>query len=294
MPSEIHTAVSSLGMNLGAIYVGSTVAAILFGITNLQTLIYYKKYPDDWWIYRYSVAILWVLDVLHIVLSMHAVYHYLVDLFGDYLGLFHIIWSFKLQLLICLIICIWVEALYAVRIWKLTALGSGIYSVYDAYSISNFLLIPTIKGSICVLFSVAVTSDFVIALSMCYYLHKRRQASAFTSTSDMLFSLMRLVVISGLATSACSLFTLITYLVWQNSLVFLGVDLILSKLYVNSLLAMLNSRRVHEAHTNSGYSGPKVARITYRDCGTKANNSIPQMDSIASLDHAKEGVDFPV
>ncbi len=29
--------------------------ASLFGITNLQVVIYYKKYPNDWWFYRYSV-----------------------------------------------------------------------------------------------------------------------------------------------------------------------------------------------------------------------------------------------
>ncbi|PBK79558.1 hypothetical protein ARMGADRAFT_120401 [Armillaria gallica] len=306
MSSQIASTVPSLGMTLGAVYIGATVAAIFFGISNLQMVIYYKNYPDDSWIYRYSVAIIWILDALHVALSTHAVYHYLIDLFGNYLGLYHIVWSFKLQLLICMVMIIWVEALYAVRLWKLgghfnrtlswivvltvaIALGSGIFSVYDAYSISNFLLIPSIKGSICVLFAMAATSDFIIAFSMCYYLHKSREASAFSSTSDMLYGLMRLVVISGLATSTCSLLTLITYLVWQDSLIFLGVDLILPKLYVNSLLAMLNARRDHRA-TNKAPSVPKVLRFTYKDSSTEANTSIPPMPSITSLEHPKEGL----
>ncbi|KAK0471484.1 hypothetical protein IW261DRAFT_1571999 [Armillaria novae-zelandiae] len=323
MSSQIASDIPSLGMTLGAIYVGATVAVMqvnliflviiirisvnsLFGISNLQMVIYYKNYPDDSWIYRYSVAIIWIVDALHVALSTHAIYHYLIDSFGNYLGLYHIVWSFKLQLLICMVMIIWVEALYALRLWKLgghfnqtlpwivvltvvLALGSGIFSVYDAYSISNFLLIPTIKGSICVLFAVAATSDYIIAFSMCYYLHKSREASAFSSTSDMLYGLMRLIMISGLATSTCSLLTLVTYLVWQDSFVFLGVDLILPKLYVNSLLAMLNSRKDHRV-TNSASPGQKVLRFNYKDSGTELNTSIPPMQSITSLEHAKEGL----
>ncbi|SJL15302.1 uncharacterized protein ARMOST_18795 [Armillaria ostoyae] len=271
-----------------------------------------------------------ILDALHVALSTHAIYHYLIDSFGNYLGLDHIVWSFKLQLLICMVMIIWVEALYAVRLWKLgghfnrtllwivvltvaIALGSGIFSVYDAYSISSFLLIPSIKAccrSICALFAVAATSDFIIAFSMCYYLHKSREASAFSSTSDMLYGLMRLVVISGLATSTCLLLTLVTYLVWQDSLVFLGVDLVLPKLYVNSLLAMyipmamppslyelnvhrLNSRKDHHG-MNSASREQKVLRFTYKDSHTEVNTSIPPMQSIASLEHAKEGLDHNV
>ncbi len=62
-----------LGETLGALYVGATLAAVyvtflshktcfhpfgsFFGITNLQAVIYYKNYPNDWWIYRYSVRL---------------------------------------------------------------------------------------------------------------------------------------------------------------------------------------------------------------------------------------------
>ncbi|KAK0207352.1 hypothetical protein IW262DRAFT_660602 [Armillaria fumosa] len=55
---------------------------------------------------------------------------------------------------------------------------------------------------------------------------------------------MRIVVISGLLTSTCSLLTLISYIVWPDTLIFLAIGtFILPKLYINSLLAMLNSRK---------------------------------------------------
>lgn len=119
MALQNPTTAPSLGMTFGAVYIGATVAAILFGITNLQAVIYYKKYPDDWWVYRYSVAILWAFDALHVALGTHALYHYLIDLFGDYIALDDVVWSFKLQILFNLVIILGVQAIYAVRIWRL-------------------------------------------------------------------------------------------------------------------------------------------------------------------------------
>ncbi|PBK87437.1 hypothetical protein ARMGADRAFT_1016606 [Armillaria gallica] len=95
---------------------------------------------------------------------------------------------------------------------------------------------------------------------------------------------MRLGVISGLATSICSLLILITYLAWPNTLIFFGIDLILPKLYINSLLAMLNSRI---ARTNDSSDESKAVALTYNNSGTEvAHISIP-MESSVSLDHAK-------
>ncbi|KAK0457517.1 uncharacterized protein EV420DRAFT_1688878 [Desarmillaria tabescens] len=104
----------------GALYIGATVAAVLFGITNLQTVIYYKRYPDDWWVYRYSVALLWVLDTLHVTLSTHALYYYLidkVDIFRSLVGE-NAQWSFKLQFGINVLIVVYVQGVYAIRLWK--------------------------------------------------------------------------------------------------------------------------------------------------------------------------------
>lgn len=313
MASQNPTTAPSLGMTLGAVYIGATVAAILFGITNLQAVIYYKKYPDDWWVYRCSVAILWAFDALHVALGTHALYHYLIDLFGKYTALDDVVWSFKLQILFNMVIIFGVQVIYTVRIWRLghhfhqmlplfvvlclvVSGGTGIFAVYDSYLISSFLSIRSIKVSIYAVFSMAVISDFVIAFSMCYYLHKSREDSAFSSTSKMLLGLMRLVVISGLATSACSLITLITYLALPKTLIFLGIDFILPKLYINSLLAMLNSRKEHCVSTNGEHSMAKVLKFEPQNSGVDnedVNISI-SMQSFRSLNHRKEGLDFQV
>ncbi|PBK85034.1 hypothetical protein ARMGADRAFT_1036738 [Armillaria gallica] len=55
MSSQSSTALPSVGKTLGALYVGVTIATVLYGVTNLQSVIYYRRYPNDWWVYCYSV-----------------------------------------------------------------------------------------------------------------------------------------------------------------------------------------------------------------------------------------------
>ncbi|PBK81074.1 hypothetical protein ARMGADRAFT_815273 [Armillaria gallica] len=257
MNSQPSTVVPSIGETFGALYVGAIIASVLFGITNLQSVIYYKRYPNDWWLYRCSVALLWVLDTLHVVLSTHALYFYLIDMFGNLSGaLVQSVWYVsRAQLVVNVVIVIYVPGLYAIRLWKLgrhfhkvlpwfvfltmaSSLGAGIFMIYEISMTPNFSAISDIKTSIYAVFSTVAATDFVIALMMCYYLHKSRTAMNVSTTACRVLNLMRLVIVSGLATSTCSLLTLISYIAWPESLIFLGIVFILPKLYVNSLLAM--------------------------------------------------------
>ncbi|KAK0207366.1 hypothetical protein IW262DRAFT_662387 [Armillaria fumosa] len=248
MPLPTSTLIAAhfpLGLTLGAVYVGATIAAVFYGITILQTAIYYKQYPGDSWIFRNAVAVLWILDTLHVILTTHALYFYMVESFGDYSALFSIIWSFPLQLLVGMLIVVGVQALYAVRIWKLgrsihmvipwfiflavaASLGTGIYAIYDTYTLTTPFGIPTISTSIYVVFVTLAGADFCIASTMCYYLDKGTSMS-FSSTTKILVGLMRLAVISGLATSACSLLTLVAFMAWPKTLIFIAIHFILPK-----------------------------------------------------------------
>ncbi|PBK81114.1 hypothetical protein ARMGADRAFT_816338 [Armillaria gallica] len=247
--------VPSLGTTIGAAYVGAMLSSLLFGITVLQVFIYYRDYPNDWQLYRYSVGILWVLDAFHLSLTMHAVYHYTVDSFGDYAALGNVVWSFKLQILVNVVIIVFVQSLYAVRLWKfgrhfhrllpwtvifVVACGFavGVLLVYKTYTITTFAGLASMDWAIDAAFATSTGIDFFISFAVCYYLHKSRSISEFSSTNSRLLVLMWLVLMSGLVTSACSTVALVTYIVLPNTLVFLGVEFLLTKLYVNSLLSM--------------------------------------------------------
>ncbi|KAK0190295.1 hypothetical protein F5146DRAFT_1137130 [Armillaria mellea] len=307
MAFYLSKSTTSLGNSLGALYVGATIAAILFGITNVQTLIYYKRYSNDLCIYRYSVALLWVLDALHVALSTHALYCYLIDWYGNIAAeLENDEWSFKLQLAV--LIVVYVEGLYAIRLCKVgrhfhktlpwfvslavaSSLGAGTFMVYGIYLTANFASITHTGYPVYIFFSTIVVADLLIAFMMWYYLYKSKAVMNFSSTTAVLVRLMRLVLVSGLATSACSLLTLLAYIVWPKSLIFLGIDFILSKLYVNSLLAMFNYRPKHTSNKSTevhgGHSISAIVRVALHspeDSTAVTNIHIPLQDTRAFND----------
>ncbi|KAK0243630.1 hypothetical protein EDD85DRAFT_976359 [Armillaria nabsnona] len=300
MSSQPSPDIPSLGDTFGALFVGATIGAILFGIMNVQMLIYYKRYPNDWSLYRHSVTLFWVLETVHIALGTHALYHYLInmDLRGaleadivsyavrrrnsvnltDHLSFQELqaassyqgeFWShFERFLPEWLLTYVWtivfVQGLYAIRLWKLgrhfhkivpwfvfivvgASVGAGIFLSYDLYVPPNLASIFIINRSIYPFFSIIIVTDLTIAFMMCYYLYKSRAAMHFSSMAGILLGLMQLVLVSGLATSVSSLVSVFTYIAWPKTLIFVAIDFIIPKLYVNSLLAMFNYRQEHSS-----------------------------------------------
>ncbi|PBK81105.1 hypothetical protein ARMGADRAFT_1146715 [Armillaria gallica] len=194
MSSQPSQAIPSLGDTFGALFVGAIISAILFGITNLQTLIYYKKYPNDSSLYRYSVALLWVLDALHVALGTHALYYYLIDMYGNFLGaLIANVWTMKLQLVLKARCHVPSNLLYLNgfpldytlsdsgnldAIFTKPSLGSWCWNIYIT---PNLVSISVINTSVYTFYSIIITADFIIAVMMCYYLHKSRAAMHFSS-----------------------------------------------------------------------------------------------------------------
>ncbi|KAG6918476.1 hypothetical protein DXG01_014103 [Tephrocybe rancida] len=103
--------------------------------------------------------------------------------------------------------------------------------------------------------------DLVIAIAMCYYLF--RSKSGFSGTNSKIIMIIRMILISGFLTSACSLTALICYATMPNTLVFLGIEFLLTKLYINSFLAMLNARQTVQDKDSTGQtlSGTKILNI---------------------------------
>ncbi|KAJ8520736.1 hypothetical protein ONZ45_g2452 [Pleurotus djamor] len=83
----------NLDAKLGAMFLGNVVAAILYGVTSVQTFIYFKGSAQDLRSLKVIVLILWLLDSLHIILVTHTVYFYTVSNYADPLSLNTPIWS---------------------------------------------------------------------------------------------------------------------------------------------------------------------------------------------------------
>ncbi|KIM37530.1 hypothetical protein M413DRAFT_448350 [Hebeloma cylindrosporum] len=249
----------TLDNTIGAAFLGLSASCILTGIAMVQTQLYYHSYHKDWIFQKVAVGVLIILTVLHLAFTLHACYYYLITNFGNLVAIQKSIeWSFKLQVLISAFMILFVQALYALRIWKLGrhystvwpavvafivagGWGLGFTLVAKTYEATNFTNLDKMSGVVYATYSTATAIDFIIAFTMCYYLYRSR--SSFSGTNNKIVIVMRYVLITGCLTSACSLSALITYGALPHTMVFIGIDFILGNLYVVSYIAMLNARK---------------------------------------------------
>lgn len=263
--------VVTLDNTLGAALVGAFFAAILYGFTTILVILYFTNYPNDWRVQKISVAILWILDSLHLSLTIATVYHYVVTSFGSLLAIQLVDWTLKLQIAVNIGIILFVQTLYAIRVWKLghghhhrawpvfvvVVVGGG-YAVgvllaRETYRADNFGQLHFISWAIITSFVTSTSIDVVLSGAMCYYLIKSR--SGFSGSNSTIYYIIRMTLISGALTSACSLTALIAYVVMPKNLVFLAIEFLLTKLYINSFLAMLNARQSIRENSSTMSSG---------------------------------------
>jgi len=257
---------ASLQSTFGSAFVGLVVSAILYGVTILQTYLYYRNYPNDSKILKWMVAILWVLDTAHLVLCTIAVYSVLVLNFNHPAILLNPTWSMNIQTDFNGLIGIIVECFYARRVWivsrnfYLTAVILVLAVIHFALGIvftvgsfetsradfSNLVWVTSLGlGS-------AAAADMIIGISLCYYLSKSR--TGFSRTDNLISTLMKYSLTTGFLTGIIACCVVLTFGIMPNNFVYVAFFWLLGKCYVNSVLAALNSRESlrEKAHPADG------------------------------------------
>jgi len=67
----------------GAVFIGSFISAIMFGVTVTQAMHYYQNYPNDIQFFKISVTLLVLMDIAHVVLIAHGTYMYCIKSIAD-------------------------------------------------------------------------------------------------------------------------------------------------------------------------------------------------------------------
>ncbi|KAH6912176.1 hypothetical protein BKA70DRAFT_1422895 [Coprinopsis sp. MPI-PUGE-AT-0042] len=270
----------SVGMTLGAAFYGYTLGAALFGITIAQAYQYFmaKKYGPRW--QAYIVGAILVLDTLHFTFAMHMMYTFLLQVVGDTGVEYKVVWSLKSMGSVQVFFTIFVQALYLNKIW--TCGFGALYSVVQHISAGKYPIFPrnnfanTMQAVVVILtllaigvgigflielqkinsiqhfdlrfeyviylgFGVTSLVDMTIAAVMCIMLHK---SSAGTSkrSSAIVVTLIQYIVGTGLLTSLGALMIMVLYIAWPGSLLYLGVEYSMTRLYAISVLALYNSQ----------------------------------------------------
>ncbi|KAJ3482695.1 hypothetical protein NLI96_g6805 [Meripilus lineatus] len=195
----------------------------LYGILSVQCYLYYVSFPKDRRLPKVLVWVTLLLETLQLVLSTRDAWMNLASGWGDMRALDNVGWQwFSLPILMVLR----VAATYV----------GAVTAIHLRYS----LIRETTYRPMIIWFVSTAVCDFVIAISTFYYLKKKK--TYFRPTETMMTKLIRVTVETGLICAACALLELIMFVAFADDTFYMPMCLLLSKLYSNSLLAVLNSR----------------------------------------------------
>ncbi|KAI6158508.1 hypothetical protein EDD17DRAFT_1877293 [Pisolithus thermaeus] len=275
-----------------------TLRQRLYGITTLQTYVYYMHYSEDTSVIKLTVAAIWLFDTLHVSFMCYTLYYYLITNYGDLLSLEYVVWSFPLSLTANLFVITMVQLFFAHKIyhlcrrkvrWMVTApivllvlahLGFGVVTVVMVYSgLSNHF--TTILISVCRLVnsqasavsrarfysatpavSAVVLAGILITTSLCVLLYDSGSRSAVPRTKRLLNTLIIYAVNRCLLTLLVTVAQLVVDVNDQSAWT-IGLDFIVGKLYANSLLASLNTRQHVRSQGSRPESGVHVNAIHF-------------------------------
>ncbi|KAG2069955.1 hypothetical protein BDR04DRAFT_1100861 [Suillus decipiens] len=259
-----------IGDTFGALFIGVIIAAVLFGLSNVQTLIYFQTHKGTGMsFYKLTAIYLWIFDALHLALIIHCMYYYLVINYANVNALTEIVWSFKLSVVIEVFIVYAVHILYAYRIWIFSkgksrtlpiavgiviTLNSGVviallWALYQCHDFSDLL---KVEWATYMALATITFADVVVASSLCYLLATSR--TGFSSTDSLITKLTAYIINTGCLTSVCSMTAVITCAAMPKNFIFLAIEFLLAKVYVNSFLALLNARHYTQVNTDTDNS----------------------------------------
>ncbi|KAJ3811259.1 hypothetical protein F5876DRAFT_40017 [Lentinula aff. lateritia] len=238
-----------------SLLLGGLIAFSLTGTVSVQCVVYYRLYPQESERLRELVSeirYLRLLDLVHSAFIGASLYQYFIAWFGEESQIDVIPWSvavrepvmksgFPEANLFCwtiqFTVVITVSFLVVV---KMPFASTGEMIVDKHYSVFTRPYPGWIFTTGLTLSSMV---DVLIAACLCYLLHKLKTQMGSTSTMLVVDTLTLYTLENGFLTGVATTASLICWLTMPHNLSFLGLHFVIEKLYANSILASLNTRK---------------------------------------------------
>jgi len=230
------------------------------------------------------VLAVWMLDLLHSAFIVTALYNYCITFFGDRTRINIIPWSIALSVVVTAIQTLIVHWYFAHKIYKSSGMNWWItapivilaFLRLFAASVSTTEMIRLGRYAVfnehypgwifTTGLSLSAGVDIIITAWLCYFLQKMRRRTASTPMAHVVDTLTLYTLENGFLTCVTTTASLICWLAMPNNLVFLGLHFIIGKLYANSLLISLNTRKeLREMRWNKPEWDPAVPVLTADD-----------------------------
>ncbi|KAF8310859.1 hypothetical protein DL93DRAFT_1564820 [Clavulina sp. PMI_390] len=242
-------------LSLGAWLVCEIVSSILFGILTIQCALYFNRFRNDNWGFKALVSVSWFLELLNQTFTLWWTYQVQVRNFGHLAAELKYGWTLGATCSVMSFNAALVQLFFARRgyllnpsIWPLPLL-----SVFLAFLAFFAGMTTSIKMMIASgefpgyewlkklwILSEAAT-DILVALVVVHSLGTRRKA-AHLSTQGGLQRLIFYTMSNGLLTSILALIVFALFQFVAQLGAYPGVNLVLARIYANSLVTSLNLR----------------------------------------------------
>ncbi|KAK0437932.1 uncharacterized protein EV420DRAFT_155447 [Desarmillaria tabescens] len=247
---------SPIDSTFGALFIGMVLAAVLWGVSCVQTWYYFDNYRHDSIFLKGVVFLTWLSDTIHQVLITHVLYYYTISHFGDTDALENIVWTLYVEVVFNAITGFLVQSFFAYRIWTfrknfavlsvivlliLGEVGTSVAYVGGGAHLPTFTGLKKLKPLSMSINVLAAAGDVLISVAICFFLNNAK--SGFAWSNNVINRLMLFAINTGLLTSICACASLLFILALPNTLVYFAFYFMIGRFYVNSLLATLNSRK---------------------------------------------------
>ncbi|KAJ7347302.1 hypothetical protein DFH08DRAFT_1080331 [Mycena albidolilacea] len=244
---------STMGMWLLAVF----LEALLQGMGMLQCFLYFVWYHKDPWSFKATVIVLVALECIQMGASFANIYDWFINNFGDYSALRFIGWSDMLQLTALYLAVFVAQAHFARCIYQLRkedlwlpavifllaliALAAGLGQVVFCIQLGEYSKLGSTKVTTNLQAAAALAADALITFGLCWRLNKGR--GGIQSTNKILNFLITTAINRGVFTMIFAALNIVLFFSRPGTFDFMLVIFLSDKIYMNSVLAMLNTRQ---------------------------------------------------
>ncbi|KAJ8090192.1 hypothetical protein PM082_018782 [Marasmius tenuissimus] len=253
-----------LELTFGAALVGVLIASIFYGVSVIQTYIYFVVKPSetprerhDGWCMKSLVGSVFVFDTIHQIFICHTIYTYLVLDAGDPLALNTVVWSLLAEVLFNGLIGFLVQSFLTWRVWLLSKRNYWLtapafllvlaefgciiaFGIKALVFVRTFADLATMKWLSILVNALAAAGDVYITGSLSFLLHRSR--TGFQRSDAIITKLIHFTVNTGLLTTCCAVGSLISILAAPTTFIYIAFFFTIGRLYANSLMCTLNAR----------------------------------------------------
>ncbi|KAF9459322.1 hypothetical protein BDZ94DRAFT_1300644 [Collybia nuda] len=283
------TATLDLSNTLGALLIGTIISTLLFGVTCLQTFYYFQNHGSDRLLIKLLITILLVSETLHTVFSTYSIYYYVIVNYDNPVTLLDSNWSISAEFAQSSVAVFAVHIFYTRRVYyvskknvplaatifalALVHFGTHIVLTVKCFQIHLFKLSSRVVPYLGTSLLLAAATDIAIVASLSFYLHKNR--SGVQNTDTLVNRLILHAVSNGILTSVLDVLVFIFALLYPQNMIYIALYQVISNLYVNSVLATLNSRQ----------SMARAGDVTKISFGVPRSTFIPDMSTSENGEH---------